>query len=153
MIRTAFVGILFLIGVTLTLPSSVVFAQVGSGGSGNTGFGSGGSATSEVGSGGSTNTGVGGGGSANQGGKLTNPLKSSSLEQLLVDVLGFVKVIGGIIIMIMLVLVGFKFVAAQGKEEALREARAMLMWTVIGALILLGATAIQEAISATVGKL
>jgi len=143
MIRTAFVGILFLIGVTLTLPSSVVFAQVGSGGS----------ATSEVGSGGSTNTGVGGGGSANQGGKLTNPLKSSSLEQLLVDVLGFVKVIGGIIIMIMLVLVGFKFVAAQGKEEALREARAMLMWTVIGALILLGATAIQEAISATVGKL
>ena len=87
------------------------------------------------------------------GGKLTNPLKSSSLEQLLVDVLGFVKVIGGIIIMIMLVLVGFKFVAAQGKEEALREARAMLMWTVIGALILLGATAIQEAISATVGKL
>ena len=133
MIRTAFVGILFLIGVTLTLPSSVVFAQVGSGGS--------------------TNTGVGGGGSANQGGKLTNPLKSSSLEQLLVDVLGFVKVIGGIIIMIMLVLVGFKFVAAQGKEEALREARAMLMWTVIGALILLGATAIQEAISATVGKL
>ena len=32
------------------------------------------------------------------------------------------KIIGGIVIMIMLVLVGFKFVAAQGNEEKIREA-------------------------------
>ena len=87
------------------------------------------------------------------GGRLTNPLKSDSLEQLLLDILDFVKIIGGIVIMIMLVLVGFKFVAAQGNEEKIREARAMLLWTVIGALILLGASAIQAGISATVENL
>jgi hypothetical protein len=53
----------------------------------------------------------------------------------------------------MLVFVGFKFVTAQGSDTKIVEARQMLLWTVVGALILLGAKAIQEGIIATVKAL
>lgn len=53
----------------------------------------------------------------------------------------------------MLIYVGFLFVKAQGKEEELRDARRALLWTVIGALILLGSQAIAMGIKATVEAL
>ncbi|MDO8593341.1 MAG: TrbC/VirB2 family protein [bacterium] len=85
---------------------------------------------------------------------LINPLQGGgSLESFLNNILAFVIRIGTIIVVLMVVFVGYKFVAAQGKEEAIREARQMLLWTVVGALILLGAQAIAIAIKATVGAL
>ncbi len=53
----------------------------------------------------------------------------------------------------MLVYVGFLFVAAQGNEEKIRSARSALVWTLIGGLILLGATAISKVIQATANTL
>ncbi len=53
----------------------------------------------------------------------------------------------------MLVFVGFKFVVAQGSDTKISEARNMLLWTVIGALVLLGAQAISMGIKATVQAL
>jgi len=85
---------------------------------------------------------------------LINPLQGGgSLESFLNNILAFVIRIGTIVVILMMVFVGYKFVAAQGKEEAIREARQMLLWTVVGALILLGAQAIAIAIKATVGAL
>jgi hypothetical protein len=81
---------------------------------------------------------------------LTNPLKDSDLTSLLNDLLNFAITIGGIAIVLMLVFVGFKFVAAQGNSSELEAARKMLFWTVVGALILLGAKAIEAGIQATV---
>jgi hypothetical protein len=84
---------------------------------------------------------------------LQNPLQFSTLPDLLNAILDFAITIGGIVIVVMIVFIGFRFVAAQGKEENLREARTMLLWTVIGALILLGAKAIEVGIEATVQSL
>lgn len=85
---------------------------------------------------------------------LINPLKSgTSLESFLTSILSFVIRIGTIAIILMLVFVGYKFVAAQGSDSKLIEARNMLLWTVIGALVLLGAQAIASAIQATVTAL
>lgn len=99
------------------------------------------------------NTSIGGSNSNTSNTGLQSPLKDTDLASLLNDLLNFVITIGGIAVVLMLVYVGFKFVAAQGNASALEEARTMLMWTVIGALILLGAKAIEAGIQATVQTL
>jgi hypothetical protein len=88
---------------------------------------------------------------------LVNPLGAASctssgncLMAFLESVLKFVIQVGAVIVVLMLVYVGYKFVVAQGKEAEIREARTMLLWTVVGALILLGAQAIASGIKATV---
>lgn len=85
---------------------------------------------------------------------LSNPLKGgSSLESFLLNILDFVINIGSIIVVLMLVYVGFKFVTAQGEPGKISEAREMLLWTVIGALVLLGSKAIALGVEATVKAL
>ena len=85
---------------------------------------------------------------------LENPLGSgTSLSSFLSNILSIVVRIGTIVIVLMLVYVGFKFVTAQGNESALTEARRALMWTIVGALILLGAQAIASGIQATASAL
>ncbi len=61
--------------------------------------------------------------------------------------------IGTVIIILMLVYVGFLFVTAQGNDSKISEARTALLWTVVGALILLGAQAISLGIQSTVQAL
>lgn len=90
---------------------------------------------------------------ANQNGAIANPLRYCTLESLLGAVLDAAIKIGGIILTIALVWVGFLFVAARGNEEKISRAKAALMWTIIGGLILLGAKAIQSVITTTVTSL
>lgn len=95
-----------------------------------------------------------GGGTLNQGTTLVNPLgANTTLMSLLQRILDFVIQIGAVIVILMLVYVGYKFVVAQGNETKITEARNMLLWTVIGALILLGAKVIATGIEATVNAL
>ena len=68
---------------------------------------------------------------------------------MLAAILEAVVRLGGIILVIAIVYVGFKFVVAQGNEEKIKEARGALVWTVIGGLILLGAQAISLVIQET----
>ncbi|HQU08069.1 MAG: hypothetical protein B7X04_03590 [Parcubacteria group bacterium 21-54-25] len=81
---------------------------------------------------------------------LCNPLKVQSIQGLLTTILSFVTQIGTVVVVLMLVVTGFKFVIARGNPGELEKARTMLVWTLIGALILLGAQAIAAGISATV---
>lgn len=81
---------------------------------------------------------------------LVNPLQNiDSFPDLLNAIIGAIVDIGFIVLILMLVFVGFKFVAAQGREEELRNARSALVWTVIGGLILLGAEAISLVVQST----
>lgn len=92
--------------------------------------------------------------SGSSGGGLVNPLNSiSSLPELLRAILGGVVQIGAIFLTVMIVYVGFLFVAARGNEEKISSARSALLWTIIGGLILLGASAIELVIEATVKTL
>lgn len=91
---------------------------------------------------------------------LLNPLGTSCnstntdcLGNFLINILDFVVRIGSIVVILMLVFVGYKFVVAQGNDSKIIEARSMLLWTVVGALILLGAQAIAIGIQATVQAL
>lgn len=92
---------------------------------------------------------------------LFNPLKGvdcsrgngDCLSSFLLSILDFVINIGSIVVILMLVYVGFKFVVAQGSDTKISEARTMLLWTIIGALILLGSKAIALGVKATISAL
>ncbi len=84
---------------------------------------------------------------------LTNPLNAPDLQTLLAEVLGYAVQIGSLFLSLMLIYVGFLFVAARGNEEKLQNAKAALLWTVVGGLLLLGASAIGAAIGATAKSL
>lgn len=97
---------------------------------------------------------TGSGACGGSGGGLVNPLNGvCTLQQFLKAILKGVVEIGTIILIMMLVYVGFLFVAARGNSEKLQSAKSALLWTVIGGLILLGATAIQLVIEGTVSSL
>lgn len=86
--------------------------------------------------------------------KLYNPLgDNASLESLLNSILDFVIKIGAVVIVLMMVYVGFLFVTAQGDPGRIGEARAAFFWTIVGALVLLGAKAIALGVKATVEAL
>jgi hypothetical protein len=84
---------------------------------------------------------------------ITNPLNAPDLPTLLSEILSYVVEIGSIFLTLMLIFVGFQFVAARGNDEKLKSARSALMWTVIGGLLLLGAQALAVAIVSTVAAL
>lgn len=90
---------------------------------------------------------------AGSGITLVNPLGDASLNGFLLSVLDFVIEVGTVVVPLMLVYVGFLFVTAQGKPEALNTAKKAFLWTLIGGLILLGARVIAETIANTVSSL
>jgi len=86
-------------------------------------------------------------------GKIVNPLASSNIDsipKLIQTILEGALKIGIPIVALAIVYCGFLFVFARGNSEKLTKARDALLYTVIGAAILLGAWAIAKMISATV---
>lgn len=86
-------------------------------------------------------------------GIIKNPLNSGDLIQLLGKLLSGVVRIGMIFLTLAFVWTGFQFVVAQGNEEKLSKARTTLLWTVIGAAIILGAQLIASIIAATAASI
>lgn len=120
-------------------------APAGTNGVPNVQTGPGGSNPVQTGPGG-TNTG--------QSVTLLNPLQGGgNLESFLNSILAVAIRIGTIIVILMMVYVGFLFVAARGEPGEIIKARQALLWTVVGALILLGAQVIAVGIQATVQAL
>jgi hypothetical protein len=105
--------------------------------------------------GGTTGTPQGGttGGSSGGGTNLENPLQVSSLWDFIEAVLGWIVKIGAVIVGVFFVISGFKFVAAQGNEEKLSDAKRGFVYTVIGAILLLGAWTLATIISSTVAEI
>lgn len=87
--------------------------------------------------------------------KLKNPLAGTvdSIPELIREILDIIVLIGVPIVAIMIIVSGLRLVLAQGKPEELSKARQGLLWTIVGAAIVLGAYAISEAIGSTVGEL
>lgn len=87
------------------------------------------------------------------GGKMTldNPLgNTDSINGLIKKILEGVIKIGLPLIAIAIIYSGFLFVTAQGKPGDIEKAKSALLYTLIGAAILLGAWAIAQLISETV---
>jgi hypothetical protein len=88
-------------------------------------------------------------------GTINNPFKGGN------DLMSFISTIlsnvvmpiAAVAVVIWIVWAGFTFVLAQGKEAEITKAKSRLLWSLIGAGILLGAVAIAEVVKNTVGAL
>ncbi|MCM2339259.1 MAG: pilin [Burkholderiales bacterium] len=85
--------------------------------------------------------------------KLVNPIESKTLTQLIEKVLVGIVKLGMPIIVLAIIYSGFLFVAAQGNSEKLDEAKRSLIYTLIGAAILLGSWGLAQLITDTVKAL
>ena len=86
-------------------------------------------------------------------GKITNPLASkgyNNINDFIKAILQGAIKIGIPIIALAIIYSGFLFVSARGNSEKLSEAKNALLYTCIGAAILLGAWAIAQLISETI---
>jgi len=86
-------------------------------------------------------------------GKIVNPINASTLDGLIKTILEGVLKIGIPIIALAIIYCGFLFVSARGNPESIKKAKESLIYTLIGAAILLGAWAIALLIKDTVLKL
>lgn len=84
---------------------------------------------------------------------LQNPLKVSSFCDLLKVALDAVLIVGLPVAVLFLVLVGFKFILAQGNPGEIGKAQKALLNTVIGIAIFLGAWTIAKIIATTLALL
>jgi len=84
---------------------------------------------------------------------LQNPLKVTNFCDLLKVVLQAILIIGMPVAVVFLVIVGFKFILAQGNPEKIKEAQKNFLHTVIGIAIFLGAWTIAKVIAATMAAL
>lgn len=85
--------------------------------------------------------------------KLCNPINFPNLTSFFLAIVNVVIKYGALLIVLMIVYAGFKFVVAQGNSEKVSEARKMLTWIVVGAFVLLGVYVIRAAICGTIGQL
>ena len=90
-------------------------------------------------------------------GVITNPLGSDGPntipEFIKIILLEGVLKVGMPVVALAVIYCGFLFVKARGKPEEITKAKDALLYTLIGAAILLGSLAIAEMISATVAGL
>jgi len=101
---------------------------------------------------------TGGGGPTTGGGTsitttINNPLGTDgpqNIPDFIKAIIKIVLIIGVPIIVLAIIYTGFLFVQAQGNPEAITKAKTSLMYTLIGAALLLGAFVIAEAIGKTV---
>ena len=86
---------------------------------------------------------------------ITNPLGDSvtDIPTLIKTIIGFVLLIGVPIITLAIIYAGFLFVTAQGNTETLKKAKETLLYTIIGAALLLGSYIIANAIQGTVNDI
>ncbi|MEK7134385.1 MAG: hypothetical protein AAB819_01505 [Patescibacteria group bacterium] len=86
---------------------------------------------------------------------LENPIGATSptIQAFLVQALSIVASVGFPVIVLAIIYVGFLFVKAQGNPEEIEKAKSAFLWTVVGAVVVLGAWVIATAIGGTISQL
>lgn len=77
---------------------------------------------------------------------LKNPLAFGTLQEFIVAILRVIIVIAVPIVVIFIVLAGFKYVTARGNPNQIQEATRALTYAIIGGVLIIGAVAIAEII-------
>jgi hypothetical protein len=94
--------------------------------------------------------GYGGGGTGGTGG--ANPFsKYGSFEVMLLAITNQIITLGTLVLTVMIIWTGFKFVTAGGVPSNIEKAREALKWTIIGGAVLLGAKGIVTVVATTMG--
>ena len=83
---------------------------------------------------------------------IDNPIGTDSVQALLLKIMNLVAVVGAIVVVFMIIYSGYTIVMARGNEAALEKGKDMLLATVIGGAILLGADVIANVVVNTVNS-
>ncbi len=85
---------------------------------------------------------------------FSNPISGiDNIYKLIYAILDFVAKAGSIVVIFMLIYSGLLFVKAQGNESEISKAKSTFFWSVIGAIILLGAKALALVVCNTANGL
>jgi len=82
-------------------------------------------------------------------GTIINPIHANTVQEFIGNILTGVIRIGMPVVALAIIYSGFLFVSARGNTEKLTKAKSALLYTIIGAGILLGSWAIAQIISDT----
>lgn len=87
--------------------------------------------------------------------KIVNPLNSDidTIPKFINELIKIVLYVGIPIVALAIIYTGFLFVEAQGSPEKITKAKKALLYTLIGAVLLLGAFVIANAIGKTVDEI
>lgn len=88
-----------------------------------------------------------------EAGVIVNPLRVDNIQELLAVILSAIVQIAIPFLVLALMWVGFLFVAARGNPEKLSKAKQALWYTLLGALIILGAQTLSVVLSGTISQL
>ena len=85
---------------------------------------------------------------------ITNPFKQNTIQDLIKTIVNDILMpIGAVVAALMVMYAGFMYVTAGGDPGKIKKAHDALLWTVVGAAILLGAWVISQAIQSTINQL
>jgi hypothetical protein len=85
--------------------------------------------------------------------EFTNPIKASNIHVLITKILNFVVQFGTMIAIFFVIYAGFLFVVARGKPDEITKAKTTLVWTLVGAMVLIGAQALSNVVCNTAVEL
>lgn len=85
--------------------------------------------------------------------KICNPIEATTIQGVILKFLEGALKIGIPIVALAIIYCGFLFVAAMGNSEKLQKAKDSLLYTLIGAGVLLGAYALAQLVNETVKAL
>lgn len=74
----------------------------------------------------------------------------NTIPEFLIALVRLIFLVATPLIVIFIIYAGFLFVTASGNEAQLTKARSTIIWTIVGAAVMLGALAISEAVCTTV---
>src|SRR3989344_3115663 len=77
---------------------------------------------------------------------LKNPLAFETIQDFLLAILNVIIVIATPIVVIFIILAGFKYVTARGNAAKVQEAAQALTYAIIGGILIIGAVAIAQII-------
>lgn len=84
---------------------------------------------------------------------LVDPLDKMTVQQFISKILGYIVKIGGVLATIAIVYVGFLFASAGGDAGKIKTAKSVLINTLLGLAVLLGAEILGATITSTINSI
>ncbi len=85
--------------------------------------------------------------------ELDNPIAAESLNDFIGNIIEILLLLAAPILVCVFIWIGLRFVLAQGKPGEIEKVKGDLLWTLIGAAIVLGAYGIKTLVTGTLGSI
>jgi Type IV secretion system pilin len=81
---------------------------------------------------------------------LKSPISAQSLDELISNIIDLILFLAVPILVCVFIWIGLRFVLAQGKPREITKIKSDLLWTLVGAAVVIGAKAIQVLVTGTI---